>query len=808
MKIALSILKRYIPNQLSAEEIAQAFVQLGFEIEDTEILGYCGQGPLVVGCVQEKNKHPNADHLSVCKVNVGQNEPLQIVCGASNFKVGDYVPVALVNAKLGDVVIKKTNMRGFDSHGMMCSASELGLETGQSAGLYILNDLNPQVGTPLDELFADRKDVVFDIAITSNRGDCLSYLGLARELSAFTGLPVTLPEVNIDFDEPVNDLVSLNTDACDYYSGYLIENIQVAPSSQEIQDFLQKSGLNPINNVVDITNYILLELGQPLHAFDADKIQFPLCVRSANKDEILKTLDNRVHTLQEGDLVVADAHNALSIAGIMGGSTSQISSETHRIFIECAHFSVDTVRQTSRRLNVFSDSSYRFERFVDKENALYALKRAIQLLRKCQPDVTLKQFTAIGTTKTKARTLALDFKLVEKLLGFNASPTLFKSSLEKLNFQILEKSQNNWEITVPTYRDDITQWVDLVEEFVRICGTENIPSNLPVVIACNVEDSPVHELRNRHAAILSNAGFYECYTDTLEPTEWYHSFLPDSTLTHLTIERPLSQEHAVLRYSLVPGLVNCLQGNRYRGNPVERLFESGRIFKVNRDGALCEMFATAFIFCPSQQRQWLKTTPFNFYEGQSYVRSLITASGMPANCIQTATEGTIPLWQQHYAGRIGLWEQRGFEANLGYLNIDFTQHWFKNEIIFAAECMWLPERIRTKSSKIFKPYPECPTITKDLALWVPNSVLAEEVRQTLLKILKKLVKNPIQVEDVRVFDLFRDPQNTNNKSLAFSIVFSSNTGSTLTEAAVNPIFEALQVKIEENHIYQVRKQVL
>ena len=807
MKIALSILKRYIPVQLNEQEIADAFVQLGFEIEGTEVLGYCGSGPLVVGQVLKKEKHPNSDHLSVCMVDVGQEQPLQIVCGASNFKEGDRVPVALVGAKIGDIIMKKTNMRGFDSCGMMCSASELGLEAGESHGLYILNELNPQVGTPLDTLFADRKDVVFDISITSNRGDCLSYLGLARELSALTGTPLNFPSEQLNI-EPSTEDVRIETEACDYYSGYCIENIQVQPSSEDIENFLQKSGLNAINNVVDVTNFVLLEQGQPLHAFDADKVHFPLIIRSAKDGEHLQTLDGVKHALTEGDIVITDAQEILALGGIMGGASSQIMPETKRIFIECAHFSADNIRRTVRRENISSDSSYRFERFVDKSNAQNALDRAVQLLKQSNPNIVIKKFVRVGNAIEPQKQLSLSFEQVKRVLGFEIAPELFTETLEKLGFKLQTSPNSTWIVTVPHHRGDIQQAVDLVEEFLRLWGTDKIPSKRPQVIACDLNDAPEHELRLQHASILSHAGFYECYTDTLEPVEFYQKFLPEEHLSVLTLEKPLSAEHAVLRNSLIPGLLTSLFENKNRGNDTERLFESGRIFKVTRDGKLCELFATAFIFCTSKQKQWMQVPPFNFYEAQHYVQSLITASGMPLTSVQTATACAIPLWQNKYSGKIGLWEQRGFEADLGYLDLAFTQRWSKDDIIFAAECMWLPERIRFKNNTTFQPYFVCPTITKDLALWVPQEMLGEEVRQNIVKALKKLVKNPVQVRDVRLFDLFNEGETSGLKSLAFSIVFESNNGNSLTEEMINPIFNDLQGILEDRHHYQVRKQNL
>ena len=461
----------------------------------------------------------------------------------------------------------------------------------------------------------------------------------------------------------------------------------------------------------------------------------------------------------------------------------------------------------SQILNLVSDSSYRFERFVDKSRMDFALARTIQLLRQSNPGLKIIKYVKIGNDKPEKRSIEVDFNKINKILGFDIPFDIFKETLEKFGFVLSQVAQELWNVTVPSYRNDVVQDVDLVEELIRLWGTDKIPTKQPEGSACELEDAPENKLRDSHASILSNAGFYECYTDTLQPCEWYRGFISEDQLKILTLGKPLSAEHACLRASLVPGLINCLYENRNKGNAVERLFETGRIFKVNRNGQLCEMLSTAFVFCPSQEHQWMQAKDFNFYEAQSYVRSLIIASGMQGSIVQTANAVEIPLWQNKYSGKIGLWEQRGFEADIGYLDLNFTQQWFKNEIVFAAECIWLPERIRFKDDKSFCPYSECPTVVKDIALWVPKDTLGEEVRQSIIKSLKKLVKSPVQVRDVRLFDVFNEDKNLSKKSLAFTIIFDSNKG-TLTESVVNPIFDALQDMIEKNYDYQVRRQSL
>ncbi len=602
--------------------------------------------------------------------------------------------------------------------------------------------------------------------------------------------------------KPSKSFVTIETPLCDYYSGCFIENITIRPSSEAVQAFLKASGIRPINNVVDVTNFVLLEQGQPLHAFDADRIKGSLCVRTAREGEHLKTLDGIKRTLPSEAVVVADGEKVLSLAGIMGGEESGISEQASKIFIECAHFDADNIRVVSQKTNLSSDSAYRFERFVDKTRAPSALVRAIELLRETCPNLKITFFTESGSCAVAMRAVRVRLEKIRCLIGFEVEEKTFCDALEALGFRLKTVESGVWDIAVPSWRRDVSLEADFAEEFIRFFGTDRIPSNVPGGIACELTDAPEYTLRLKHAEILSNAGFYECYTDSLSPKVWYEGFLSSEQLSALTLEKPLSEEHACLRFSLIPGLVGALSENRNRGNRTERLFETGRIFKVNAKGQLCECFATAFVVCPSRERTWKAGEGCDFYRAQTLVQALIAAGGVTPSAVLAAGKDVSPLWQDDYGGTIGRWEQRGFEVNLGYLNLNFTQRWFKEEAVLAAECFWLPERIRIPSFKTFQPYAETPTVTKDLALWVPKETLCETVRQTLVKSLKKLTKHPVEVRDVHVFDVFEDVKN-DRKSFAFALTFGASTG-TLKDEQVHPIFEGLQQQIEKQGVYRVR----
>ncbi len=806
MKIALSILKQYVDFNVSCEELCKLLAKLGFEIEGVEHTGYCGQGPLCVGQVLKKSAHPNADHLHVCQVDVGQKEALEIVCGATNFKEGDFVPVALPGAQLGDLVLKISRIRGVTSNGMLCSAKELGLSSDHD-GLLILNHLNVKAGESLDKLFSQQKDTILDLSVTPNRGDCLSYIGIAREIAAALDTSVHYPECTLTLPSAKDIHVEIQSNLCNFYAACHLSHVHVGPSPEWLKYFLQTAGIRSINNVVDITNFILLEQGQPLHAFDGKQIhQKRLYVRTSTPGESMETLDGVKRQLPEGALLIADNEGPLAIAGIMGGISSEIEDHTTEVILECAHFDVDCIRRTTQKLNLHSESSYRYERFVDRTRAKAVLQRAVQLLQSLDPQLVVEQSISVGSDTVNARTIDVQFSDVEKLLGFHVDPQLFLNYLGKLNFHIETQSDKHWTITVPVYRPDVEQVADLVEEFLRLLGSENIPSKNPCGTVCSLSHTNTHLLRQKHAQILSSHGFYECYTDTLQARTLYEDLLPESTIKALSPKNPLSEEHNCLRPSLIPGLLNVLSENRNHGNSTERLFESGHIFKVKQDGSLCELFASAFIVCPSHVKTWQAAPQADFYQLQALLQALISASGLSADTVLSATKETTSLWQKDYAGHIGSWEKRGFEANLGCVSLNFTQHWLKEEIVLAAECMWVPDLVRLKKHKLFQAYSECPSIRKDLALWVDKGILAETLHQHIEKVAHKWIKKPVQLQEVRLFDVYDDANNANQKSLAFSLTFGSSEG-TLTDVIVNEIFEKIQSDLEQQYHYKVRKAI-
>ena len=477
MKISLEWLKEYVDLPADAGELVDVLPMLGLEVEEAEGTEAPSLDHVVVGEVLDKQPHPEADRLSVCQVNVGTEQPANIVCGATNFKVGDRVPVALPGAKLpGGFKIKKSKLRGVPSEGMMCSAKELQLGEDDH-GLMILSDF-PSIGTPIED--AVSPDRVLELEITANRGDCLSHIGVAREIAGRYQKELKIPTTQADAqaveqadDNCLLNEVRLEDDACPYYTLWTIRGVKIGPSPEWIQNRLQSVGLRPINNVVDVTNYVLLETGQPLHAFDAQKIKGPsIIVRKAAENESITTLDEVKRTLHSDMLVIADAERPLVVAGVMGSVDAEVDDNTTDLVLESAWFRPGSVRSTARRLGLHSDSSQRFSRDVDPAGVDYAARRAIDLIIETAGGELAATYVSVGSAPRGERSISIDLEFVEKTCGFSVSENDLVDIWKRLGFSV--SGTGPWEVSVPSFRSEVERPIDLVEEYLRLRGTDDL----------------------------------------------------------------------------------------------------------------------------------------------------------------------------------------------------------------------------------------------------------------------------------------------------------------------------------------------
>ena len=527
MKISYNWLKQYFKSEVSSEAILEALPLIGFDVEETEVLGPPQMEQVVVGEVIEFEAHPNADRLRLCKVKTAEGDDYHsIICGAKNFKAGDRVMVALPGAVLpGNFKIKKSKLRGIESQGMLCSAKELNI--GQDHDGIMVLDASIALGTELNTLYSDT-DIIFHLEVTPNRVDVLSHIGLARELVARFGGTVEAPKIQSEL--PIDDSLESNsvlqslsveaTDVCPEYSAICIEGVQVGPSPDWLKQSLESVGLRSINNIVDITNYVLHETGQPLHAFDSAKVSGQsLTIRYAKEGEKVNTLDEKTHTLNDTMVVIADASKPVAIAGVMGSADAEVDASTQSIILESAYFNPSSVRKTARTLNLSTDSSYRFERGVDPQGVRYGIERACDLILELAGGTLIGKRVQIGSVDKALESIEFSPDAMRSFIGFSVEDTEVQSVFESLNFEVDTSSESAWQITPPTYRQDVSRPVDLYEEFIRIFGTDKIPAQGISANGINAIDHPIYQFNDSVGAYMTGKSFNEAFLYTLRNEE-------------------------------------------------------------------------------------------------------------------------------------------------------------------------------------------------------------------------------------------------------------------------------------------------
>jgi phenylalanyl-tRNA synthetase beta chain len=582
MKISLEWLKDYVALPESADALSEALTNGGTEVIGRESRGNVPD-KVVVAQILSSEQHPNADRLSVCQVDDGSGQPRQIVCGAKNYKVGDKVPLALPGAVLGpDFKIKAGKLRGVTSDGMMCSAKELAL-ADDAEGLLILPADAP-VGKPAKELFPP--DTVLELEVTPNRPDMLGYHGVAREIAALTRAQAKVADAAAVAPKAAGDFVRLEDAGCPFYTARIIRGVKVGPSPQWLADRLAAVGLRPINNIVDVTNYVLLETGQPLHAFDLAKLDGGIVVRSAKDGEPLKALDGSELKLRTHDLVIADARKSVALAGVMGGAETGVTDSTTDILLESAWFEPTRVRKTSRELGISTDSSYRFERRVDPSGVAAASARAAELILQTAGGTAEAALLVAGAMPSADAEVPMDNNRCRALLGLEIPDGEIEDILQRLG---LVRSGNNWK--VPSYRPDLTREVDLIEEVIRVAGIERVPSSLRGFPAAASTADLRHDNAEKLRERLRAQGFSEARTSHFVSPEALQRAGVDADRA-VAMRNPLGADQALLRPVLLSGLLEALARNMRHGAESVRLFEFGPVF---RPGGVEEQTALALI---------------------------------------------------------------------------------------------------------------------------------------------------------------------------------------------------------------------
>jgi len=819
MKISYNWLKNYIDldeTEHSPEVLAEVLPLLGFDIEEYEELGPPQLDNVVVGQVIQYDQHPDADRLRCCIVTTGQEgEPHRIVCGAKNFEAGDKVMVALPGAVLpGNFKIKASTLRGQPSEGMMCSAKEL--QIGQDHDGIMILDKDAPLGTPLNELYKDG-DTVFDLEITPNRVDVLSHIGVARELSARFGMPVKYPEVkasteNASEGEPLISGVEVAaTDACPHYTAMCIKGVKVGPSPKWLKNAIEATGQRSINNVVDVTNYVLHETCQPLHAFDAAKIKGgKLVVRMAGEGEKITTLDDVERTLTADMAVIADAGRPLVVAGVMGSVDAEVDQGTTDIVLEAAYFEPTSVRATSRRLGLSSDSSYRFERGVDPKGTVYAALRAVDLILEVAGGRVDGDMMVEGVEPPTITEVVLRPDHVRKFIGFNISNDQMQAVLEslELSVSIHNEADNSerWEVTIPSYRGDLQREVDLIEEIVRVYGTDKIPESPVVARGINENDHRIYTVNDAVASYLAGQNFNEAYLYSLRDPEETKFFFGEDAHKVLALDNPLQSDQSHLRPSLIPGLVDVLKLNAARATGATRFFERGHVYREVK-GEMVELVSIGLVIVADQiGREWRQREVADFYTVRTLCENILELAGQSAGKLSFKPIEDCRLWQAGHSAEAGDFIKMGFAATCGLLNVaTLKDRWDLSTPVIAGSILMTPKFFERKNKRgRHSGVSNQPATSKDLALIVDQSVLAGQVESDVAKFAKKASQG-FDCERVRIFDLYEgEGLPEGKKSLALSMSFRA-ADRTLKDKEVNAAFDAVQKMIAEKTDYQIRK---
>ncbi len=809
MKVTLNWLKQYVDFNWSPEELTERLTMLGLEVEGVQKISGAFDG-IVVAQVITRDKHPNADKLSVCRVNDGNGER-QIVCGAQNFQAGDKVPLILPGASLppkpGDkepFTIKIGKIRSVESHGMLCSHEELGIEP-ESLGLkkedgLLILPADTTVGKPFGEFLGrSGSDVVYDLEVTPNRPDLNSVIGIAREIAAVTGNPLRIPTFNLQPSTfNAQDCVAVRiTDAelCPRYTARVIKALKVGPSPAWLRDTLEKVGIRSISNVVDVTNYVMLETGQPLHAFDyhliarsggretAGDSKPTIVVRRAAAGEKFKTLDNQERTLTNEMLLIADETKGIALAGVMGGANTEINSATVDVLIESAYFAPVNIRRTSKLLGLRSDSSYRFERGADVGICDWASQRAGQLILETAGGQLAEGVVDVQPKAKEPKQLTLNFAQTNALLGIEIPAdqqikSLVSLGLAEVSGQPASANRPAAIFSVPSWRMDLKREVDLIEEVGRLYGIDKIPSTPPRgALGANAFDS-VYDQIGEARRILTGLGLNEAQGQTLVANA--ECRMQNAELVALA--NPLSSDMDVLRPSLLPGLLNILRHNASRKNHDVALFEIGRVFtnvsgvtKENRSVAIALTGQRALPFWSGDER----AAKVDASDLKGLVEDLLEQFSLRGIAFSKRAEST--AWFLESAamtlgGKLPLGE-------LGQLLPALAKKYDLRDAVFLAEFnldLLLAKRNATKS---FKPLPQFPSSRRDVAMMVPEATTHEAVLQTVKQ------AKPANLEAVELFDVFRGKHvPEGQKSLAYAFTYRA-ADKTLTDVEVNAAHE-------------------
>jgi phenylalanyl-tRNA synthetase beta chain len=815
MKLSMKWLSDYVDVHeffSEPEKLAARLTAVGIEVEGIDDLGKKYQ-KVVIGKILEKDVHPHADRLSLCQVDVGDGKNRQIVCGATNHQQGDKVVVALPGAVLpGDFEIKLSKIRQIESQGMLCSEVELGLAK-ESPGIMILPG-----EAPLGTSFADYRglnDVIFELSVTPNRADCLSHLGLAREVGALLGRNVHQPSVELKEakGDSTRERVKLeikNTDLCPRYAGRGIFGVKVGPSPDWLKSRLEKVGINSINNVVDVTNYVMLEFGQPLHAFDLSLLRNKtVIVDEAIAGEKFISLDGTELEFSGEELVIRDGAGPVALAGIVGGVNSGVKEATCDLFIESAYFLRESVRKTARKWGIDTDSSYRFSRGTDPEGVLRALNRACLLILDVAGGSISKDFYDAYPQPFSRRPIAIRHEYLEERLGYPVQNENFEKWMKRIGCQIRPSTEGGWQVQPPPYRWDLDLAIDLVEEYARFEGYDQIPEVFPPLVESPSTHAPQFKLENRLNDWIAAEGYLQVVNYGFFSSQGRADFIGDPTNLNsvglatppdgVKVRNPLNDETNEMRVSLLPGLLKNLVSNFRQGMSYGRLFETGFVF-YRTEKAYKEEARVALVGWGQPKNIWAsgggETCP-TVYSLKASIENIFSKLLIASYQWRKLSSENAPSFI-HPGQAVGLFVEGKMIGVLGTLHpLLAQQHKLRTSVALAEFTFEGLVRGQPRVPKA-KAFSRFPSVERDLAFLVPSSVDAGEILKEIRKQSGSLL------EDASIFDVYAGGQlGEGMRSVAYRMVFRDSNG-TLNETQLVELQNKLADAVKKKYKLEVR----
>lgn len=797
MKISYKWLKEFLDIDLPIDKFCDKLTMFGVEVEELIRIGEQYDN-VVVGFVLEAEVHPNADKLTVCKVDVGDELPLQIICGAPNVAKDQFVPVAKIGAIIGDTVLKKVKLRGLKSFGMICSEKELNI-SDEHAGIMILQkEVKP--GTPFSNAL-EIEDTVIDVEITPNRPDLLGMVGIARNTSAMLDMDYSIPKFSIaEIEEKSSENIRvkiMDSDLCPRYCARVIKNVEVKPSPDWIQKRLRAIGLRPINNIVDVTNYVLMEYGHPLHAFDLNDITGnKITVRRAKNDEKIILLDETEYKLNDQNLLITDEKGPLALAGIMGGLNSSIHATTTDIVLECAFFNPQNIRKTSTEYNLNSESSYRFERGMDPNALEKVIDRAAYLIQLTSGGKICSGIVDEYPQRIEPKKIQLRVERANSLLDSKISSDTIQSYLNKLEFTVNPK-ESFLEVEVPTFRPDVEREIDLIEEIALCFGYNKI---LPKYYRRRIEGNFRRKTLRKIRTHLINLGFFEvCNLSFSNPGILDQLSLTESDFRRnfVEISNPIGEQFCILRTTLLPDLLNNVASNIAQHFENFRLFELNRVY-INEGGNSSSepLNLTGIIVGDFTPEYWKEQqSDLSFFDAKGILESLFEI--IPLTDKVSFVNSKQPYLDQSRAADVFIGKE--LIGSIGFLSKNILAN-FEIEkpcLLIDLNISKLLEKL-SNASYSYKNIIKYPTVVRDIALIAPTDISMSKIVETIKSVKSKIIKN------VELFDVYEGSQVEDfHRSLAFRIEFQS-AYSTLTDNYVDKLFDKIVKRLTVDKKIQLR----